>query len=44
MINGLFIAHFQRMARGHFIVRGLERRCGPELVERTYKALPTDAR
>jgi hypothetical protein len=37
IINTLFIDHFQDMARGHFIVRRLERKYGKEVVEATYK-------
>jgi hypothetical protein len=36
LINTLFIGHFQSMARGHFIVRRLERTHDPELVKREY--------
>jgi hypothetical protein len=36
VINLLFIDHFQAMARGHFIVRRLERTYGPELVRAAY--------
>jgi len=39
IINTLFIDHFQDMARGHFIVRRLERKYGKETVEETYKAV-----
>jgi hypothetical protein len=39
IINTLFIDHFQDMARGHFIVRRLERKYGKEIVEETYKAI-----
>ena len=39
LINTLFLAHFQDMARGHFIVRRLERRYGPEIVKREYEKL-----
>jgi hypothetical protein len=39
IINTLFIAHFQDMARGHFIVRRLERKYGKEIVEETYKSV-----
>lgn len=35
-INAVFIAHFQDMARGHFIVRRLERSYGSEAVRRMY--------
>ncbi len=45
-INTLFIDHFQNMARGHFIVRRLERQYGPELVQKEFNRLsgftPTD--
>jgi hypothetical protein len=36
LINTLFIDHFQDVARGHFIVRRLERTYGSELIEREY--------
>ncbi len=39
IINTLFIDHFQDMARGHFVVRRLERKYGGKLVEETYKAI-----
>jgi len=39
IINTLFIDHFQDMARGHFVVRRLERRYGKRLVEQIYKTL-----
>ena len=39
MINTIFIDHFQDMARGHFIVRRLERKYGRQLVEETYRTL-----
>ncbi|MDO6641478.1 MULTISPECIES: EcsC family protein [unclassified Shewanella] len=39
IINTLFIDHFQDMARGHFIVRKLERKYGEELVKLTYQTL-----
>lgn len=38
-INAVFIDHFQDMARGHFIVRRLERRHGSETVRRQYARL-----
>ncbi|WP_370563172.1 EcsC family protein [Luteimonas salinilitoris] len=37
-LNMLFMRHFQRMARGHFIVRRLERRYGAEAVREAYAA------
>jgi hypothetical protein len=36
-INLLFINHFQATARGHFIVRRLERKYGEEFVKREYE-------
>jgi hypothetical protein len=39
VINTMFIDHFQRMARGHFIVRRLERIHGVEEVRRAYDEL-----
>jgi hypothetical protein len=35
-INVIFMNHFQQIATGHFTVRRLERRYGPELVRRHY--------
>ena len=42
IVNVLFIAHFQDMARGHFIVKRLETRHGIETVREVYErmALP----
>ena len=39
VINLMFIAHFQDMARGHFIVRRLERTYGAQLVRTRYGRL-----
>jgi hypothetical protein len=39
LINTLFMAHFQDMARGHFIVRRLERKYGQEMVRDQYHLL-----
>lgn len=39
-INVLFTDHFQSMARGHFMVRRLERTYGAEAVKEAYQALP----
>ena len=36
LINTLFISHYQDMARGHFIVRRLERKYGPQAVREAY--------
>ncbi len=38
-INYLFMDHFQELARGHFVVKRLEKKYGTEAVERTYKEL-----
>jgi hypothetical protein len=35
-VNMIFMDHFQRMARGHFTVRRLERIYGVELIRDTY--------
>lgn len=40
LINTIFIDHFQDMAKGHFIVRKLERAYGKELVKQLYEDLP----
>jgi hypothetical protein len=42
VINLLFIDHFQDVARGHFIVRRLERTHGPDLVKAAYLGLSPD--
>ncbi len=39
VINTVFIDHFQRMARGHFVVRRLERVHGTDEVRRAYHEL-----
>ena len=44
IINTLFIAHYQDMARGHFIVRRLEKRHGLESVREAYEKLPRQPR
>lgn len=43
IINTLFIDHFQDMARGHFIVRKLERKYGKDVVKSEYLKLPNYA-
>ncbi len=43
IINTLFIDHFQDMARGHFIIRKLERSYGPEAVQHAYQQQPAIA-
>ena len=42
-INLLFITHFQSMARGHFIVRRLERRYTPALVRTVYDQIDSSS-
>ena len=37
LINTLFMNHYQEMARGHFIIRRLERTYGPEIIKDLYK-------
>jgi hypothetical protein len=39
LINSIFIDHFQDMARGHFIIRRLERTYDPELIKQAYDQL-----
>jgi hypothetical protein len=39
MINTLFIGHYQDMARGHFIVRRLEKIHGAEPVRLAYESI-----
>jgi hypothetical protein len=39
LINTIFIDHFQNTARGHFIIRRLEKQYGTELVRREYDQL-----
>lgn len=42
-INLVFMSHFQEMARGHFVVRALERRYGQELVRANYETIRATA-
>ncbi|RJQ78141.1 MAG: EcsC family protein [Desulfobacteraceae bacterium] len=39
LVNTIFISHFQDMARGHFIVRRLERQYGRDTVREAYESL-----
>jgi len=39
LINVMFITHYQKIARGHFIIRRLERKYGTEAVTAAYKAI-----
>jgi hypothetical protein len=41
LINTIFINHFQDMAKGHFIVRKLERAYGKEIIKKLYEELPS---
>jgi hypothetical protein len=38
-VNYLFMEHFQRLAKGHFIVRRLERRYGAEPIQAAYRQI-----
>jgi hypothetical protein len=38
-VNLAFIEHFQSLAKGHFIVRRLERKYGPDLVKAEYRRI-----
>jgi len=42
-INLAFMSHYQEMARGHFVVRALERRYGKDLVQAHYEAIRESA-
>ena len=39
-INALFMDHFQQTARGHFIMRRLEKKYGEEKIKTSYESLP----
>ena len=39
LVNTIFIGHYQDMARGHFMVRRLERTHGSDAVRTAYEAL-----
>jgi hypothetical protein len=43
-VNLIFMNHFQRIAEGHFTVRRLERRYGPDLVRRHYAIIAAHVR
>jgi len=43
-INLLFISHFQAVARGHFIVRRLERKYGGEFIKKEYEKMLREIR
>jgi hypothetical protein len=38
-VNLAFMKHFQQMARGHFVIKRLEKKYGAGLVEKTYREL-----
>jgi hypothetical protein len=40
IINTVFMDHFQDMAKGHFVVRRLERKHGKDVVQKIYQELP----
>jgi len=40
IVNTIFMDHFQDMAKGHFVVRRLERQHGKDVVQKIYKNLP----
>lgn len=42
LINVLFTDHFQNMAKGHFIIRRLEKKYRPDFVRQRYDALKID--
>jgi hypothetical protein len=44
LINTVFIGHYQDMARGHFIVRRLERVHGSQAVREAYEALSSSGK
>jgi len=43
-VNIIFMNHFQRVARGHFAIRRLERQYGPSVVRQLYAAHATRRR
>jgi hypothetical protein len=43
-VNIIFMNHFQRVARGHFAIRRLERQYGPNVVRQLYNAHATRRR
>ena len=43
-VNVIFMNHFQRVARGHFAIRRLERQYGPNVVRQLYNAHATGRR
>lgn len=43
LLNLIFMQHFQDVAKGHFIVRRLERKYGPEIIHETYDQISRQA-
>ena len=43
-LNVMFTNHFQRLAEGHFTIRALDRRYGPELVRAEYERIEITGR
>ena len=39
VVNLIFMKHFQDVARGHFIVRRLERKYGAEFIRKAYQSV-----
>jgi len=39
MINTIFIDHFQKMAKGHFVIRRLERKYGASVIKTEYEKI-----
>ena len=39
IINTIFMDHYQEMARGHFIIRRLERTYGAEKIKELYRTV-----
>ena len=39
MLNLIFMNHYQNVARGHFIVRRLERKYGDDVIKQTYQSI-----
>lgn len=44
VVNAIFMRHFQDMARGHFVVRRLERTYGRPMVQRAYERVRREQR
>jgi hypothetical protein len=44
VVNVLFMAHFQDMARGHFIIKRLEKKYGAEFIEALYHSIAIPVR